>query len=77
MEIAFLVAQQSKGSHRKRVAGQLHADEDVKVFLSGGRPHCRGGRAQYLSGFAPDGEAKSRPRVTVACGPGGPKGYGR
>ena len=29
-----------------------------------------------MSGFAPDGEAKSWPRVTVAGGPG-PIGYGR
>ena len=29
-----------------------------------------------MSGFAPDGEAKSRPRATVAGGPGGPIGYG-
>ena len=36
----------------------------------GGRP-CRGGGAEYPSGFAPDGEARSRPGVTVAGGPRG------
>ena len=43
----------------------------------GGRPPCRGGVAQYLSGFAPDAAAKSRPRVTVAGDPEGPLDYGR
>ena len=41
------------------------------------RPPCRGGGAQYLSGFAPDREARSLPGVTVAGGPGCPIGYGR
>ena len=33
--------------------------------------HGRGGEAQYLSGFAPDREARSQPGVTVAGGPWG------
>ena len=51
--------------------------EFVYSSLAGDRPPCRGGGAQYLSGFAPDREAKSRPRVTVAGGPGGPMGDGK
>ena len=34
-------------------------------------------KAQYLSGFEPDREARSQRNVTVAGGPGGPIGYGR
>ena len=36
----------------------------------------RGGGAWHLSGFEPDREARSQPRVTVAGGSGGPIGYG-
>ena len=41
-------------------------------FSSGDWPRSRGGGALYLSGFAPDREARSQPVVTVAGGPGVP-----
>ena len=53
-------------SHHQR------ADKTLATEPLRGWPPCRGGEAQYLSGFKPDGEAKSRPRVTVCRWPRGP-----
>ena len=49
----------------------------VALALPGAGHLCRGGRAQYLSGFAPGREARSQPGVTVAGGPRSPIGCER